>query len=97
MPDTQPLYDILGEAFKAGAAHAKDETLLAADSLFPLAARMESEIQRLVEKEREACAEIASANLVYDEDGSGWNAGTLETAAQIRARSLPSSPEREAL
>lgn len=99
----QPLYDILGDAFKAGAAHAKDETLSAADSLFPLAARMEEEVQKLIEAERQECAEIAdvlekkagpeSIGSTPFMDTGGTTAWAI--AKLIRMRSLPSSPERE--
>lgn len=54
----QPLYDILGEAFKAGQRYYVngdfikveecDDPPSAASILFPLAARMESELQKIV-------------------------------------------------
>lgn len=96
----QPLYDILGEAFNAGKEHvllSPDEPS-AASVLFPLAARMEEAVQKLVDAEREQCAMIAEEHachypLALGEEVGGW------IAEEVRKRhcSLPSSPERETL
>lgn len=45
----QPLYDIFGEAFKAGMEYGEEKHghITAAEILFPLAARMEAEIGKL--------------------------------------------------
>lgn len=89
----QSLYDILGEAFNAGKEHvllSPDEPS-AASVLFPLAARMEAEVQKLVKVERNACANIATT----------WTLAKHNSAQDIKTeilrRSLPSSPERETL
>lgn len=48
MINTQPLYDILLEAYRAGQLDAGQDTgRTAGDVLFPLAARMEEEIKTL--------------------------------------------------
>lgn len=79
----QALYDILKEAFDGGRAYVNGSLeVTAASILFPLAARMEAEITKLVNEEREACAKLAGE----------WK---LIIANAIRDRSLPSSPERE--
>lgn len=83
---TQPLYDILREAFDVGRSYEQTEYefhgIPIGSQIIPLAARMEAEIAKLVEEEREACAKLAGE----------WK---LIIANAIRDRSLPSSPERE--
>jgi hypothetical protein len=83
----QPLYDILGEAFKAGQDHVSNPNgPNAGHFLFPLAARMEEELATYIDAERDICAAIASVH------------GSESAARAIHARqSLPSSPERETL
>jgi hypothetical protein len=95
----QPLYDILGEAFKAGQAYVQSECeerdISASWYLFPLAARMEAEIKRMVQEERMACLYLAEAER---ESHGSLNAGyraAQHIAEDIANRSLPSSPERE--
>jgi hypothetical protein len=95
----QALYDFLSEAFKAGQAYQESEFVgrqtSAASVLFPLAARMEEVLGKLIEEEREACAMVAVERMcVWKEGCNAWIA-CRETAFFIRERSLPSSPERE--
>jgi hypothetical protein len=91
MTDLQPLYDLLGVAYRAGemAGLHPESAPTAGNVLFPLAARMEAEIQKLVDEEREDCAVIAITT------PGPWHLLPSNIARTIRARSLPSSPERE--
>lgn len=59
----QALYDILGEAWKAGRDYAMKASAYpsASDALFPLAARMETEVRGLVDAELETSLQIAAA------------------------------------
>lgn len=93
----QLLYDILGETFKFGVLYGEEKSghITVAEILFPLTARMEEEMARLIKTEREDCAKIAM--------GFAGLAGLSESPNDIaeyigrciRQRSLPSSPERE--
>jgi hypothetical protein len=93
----QPLYDILGEAFKAGRTYVTEGyDLSAATILFPLAARMEETVQKLINDEIRACAQVAEDC----RDEIDVEADTPKMVARyiqyrLLARSLPSSPERE--
>jgi hypothetical protein len=99
MSDLQPLYDLLGEAFKAGMAYVEalensEYDRGAASILFPLAARTEEEVQKFIEEEREACARYVESysDILATEEEKGV---IQDVAVMILGRTLPSYPERE--
>lgn len=93
----QALYDILGEAYKAGelAAALNPNAPSAASVLFPLAARMEQITGTLINAETQRCA-AAAAKWQHTRESRVISGATPRwIKEEILARSLPSSPERE--
>lgn len=99
MISTQPLYDILREAFDVGRSYEQTEYefhgIPIGSQIIPLAARMETEVQKLVEEEHERCIIIADeVAMDLHRDGERMKSFGADVVAQ-RLQSLPSSPERE--
>lgn len=90
----QPIYDILGEAFKAGRTYVTEGyDLSAASVLFPLAARMEEEVKKLIEQEAGAwilaCSQARKAlrelGICHKPTTNRWKLGSTLFTDEVKA------------